>query len=111
MCEPMWTRMQKARKLLKKISKKKNVDIKSIVGPYHDRYLVNIRREFIEKARNDFGLGAVSIGRILNRNHSTILYHTSPELRKKKMQRYAHLRCGNPFRDANGKFISRPEGV
>lgn len=111
MADPMWLRTQKARKLLKRMAKRENIDMKSIVGRYQFSYLVDFRREFIEMARRDFGLGAVVIGRILNRNHSTIIYHTSPELRKKKMQRYTYSRRGNPFRDENGKFIGRPESI
>ncbi len=106
MSDPMWMRAQKARKLLKNMAKKKNIDMKSITGPYHFKYLVDIRKEFIHKAY-DLGLGMVLIGRILNRNHSTIAYHTDPELRRRKRLRYRNSLPQYLARQEDGKFRSR----
>ena len=69
--------------LLRLISVRRNVDMKSILGRYNYKYLVDIRKEFCREA-SAMGLGSVIIGKILHRSQWTVLYHLNSEMRARK---------------------------
>lgn len=70
--------------LLKSIAERENVDIKSIIGPYRYAYLVVVRKEFCRRAKDELGLGCVTIGKLLNLDHTTVLYHQTPLMQARK---------------------------
>ena len=63
-----------ARNILKVIANDNNVPIRDIVGRYNDANLVALRVQFMKRAKA-LGMGSVVIGRMINRGHSTVLYH------------------------------------
>lgn len=72
-----------ARKMLKELAIERKAAIRDIVGRYNEPQFVALRVEFIKRA-SALGLGCISIGRILERDHTTILYHLKPEMQVRK---------------------------
>ena len=72
--------------ILYQILEKRKIGIKDVLGPSRTSYIVAARREFCMEAKNN-GIGCVIIGKILKRHSSTILYHSSREMRERKALR------------------------
>lgn len=62
------------RKVLADLAKERKASIRDIVGRYNQPEFVALRVEFIRRAAAA-GLGSPTIGRIIKRDHSTVLYH------------------------------------
>ena len=71
------------RSILAAVSHHRNIDAKLIVGRDRQRDVMQARRDVCEMA-HEAGIGCVIIGRILNRDHTTILSHVSPTYRAHK---------------------------
>ena len=76
-------RFSKGKAVLLELSKSRNVLLSDITGRYNSDYLVGIRKEFCLRAK-ELGLGCISIGKILDRDHTTVLYHLSPAMQARK---------------------------
>lgn len=85
-------RLRLGKALLRQISLERNIDIPSIVGRYNYDYLVEVRREYCVRAR-ELGLGTPMIGKILERDHATVMYHLNPEMRRIKSDRSKERRA------------------
>jgi len=72
-----------ARKMLKELAADRKVAVRDIVGRYNEPQFVALRVEFIKRA-SALGLGCITIGRILERDHTTVLYHLKPEMQVRK---------------------------
>ncbi len=81
----IFQRMQLARSILDAVSQHRNVDTKSIVSRARYEEVALARREFCELAYGA-GIGSILIGKILGRDHTTILYHVNPAWRVRKDQ-------------------------
>lgn len=65
-----------ARNMLKALAKERKAAVRDIVGRYNHAEFVALRVEFIKRAAAH-GLGSVTIGRIIQRHNTTVLYHMS----------------------------------
>lgn len=86
MARDMVTLAQKrfaARKMLKELAAERKAAVRDIVGRYNDSQFVALRVEFIKRA-SALGLGCITIGRILERDPTTVLYHLSPSMQARK---------------------------
>ena len=60
--------------LLIEVAKKHNVDPNAIIQPNRRVEMVNIRREVVYRAVNEFGYSRAHVGRMLKRDHTTIIH-------------------------------------
>lgn len=67
-------RYSAGKRILREVAAEARRSTKELTGTYRDSDLVALRLEFIYRARAA-GLGSVTMGRVLNRDHTTILYH------------------------------------
>lgn len=72
-----------ARQMLKDLAVERKAAVRDIVGRYNEPQFVALRVEFIKRA-SALGLGCIAIGRILERDHTTVLYHLSQEMQVRK---------------------------
>lgn len=61
-------------RLLIEVAKKHNVDPNAIVNPNRKKSMVVIRREVVWRAVNEFGYSRARVGRMLRRDHTTIIH-------------------------------------
>jgi chromosomal replication initiation ATPase DnaA len=71
-----------ARNMLKALAKDRKAAMSDIVGRYNYPELVAVRLEFIKMAR-ERGMSCLTIGRVMGRHHTTILYHLNPEMKQR----------------------------
>lgn len=62
------------RQLLEVVAKKHGVSITSLVGKTRQRDIVDIRSALVKSLRNDWNMSFPAIGRLFNRDHSTIMH-------------------------------------
>jgi len=67
--------MKDLKKILKKVAEKHNVNYSDITGACRDRCLVELRMFYVFCIRNEFQIDLKTIGKSLNRDHSTIIHH------------------------------------
>lgn len=60
--------------MIEVLAGKYRTPVRDIVGRYNDAPLVAIRAEFIRWATG-LGMGSITISRMINRHHTTVLYH------------------------------------
>lgn len=95
---------KRANGLLKLVSEKHDVDIKSMRDPSQKVKFVLARREFCELA-HAAGCGSVVIGKVLWRDPTTVLYHLRPDMREhRKNQRIQQ--CTTPISAPIGATVS-----
>lgn len=68
---------------MQQVSQEFNIDVRSLRDKAVFAHFVVARREFCIRSRK-LKLKVKEIGRALNRDHTTISYHSSPEMRAKK---------------------------
>lgn len=61
-------------RLLIEVAKKHNVDPNAIVNPNRRKSMVVIRRELVWRAVNEAGYSRARVGRMLKRDHTTIIH-------------------------------------
>lgn len=79
----IYERAELARSILEAVSQFYNIDVPSIVGRAKYKRVQAVRRQFCKMAY-EAGVGSVTIGKVLNRDHTTILYHVRPHWRARK---------------------------
>jgi hypothetical protein len=67
-------RRRLARQVLADLVKERKASVRDIVGRYNQAEFVKLRVEFMRRAYAA-GVGSPIIGRIIKRDHSTVLYH------------------------------------
>ena len=84
-----------ARAILQAIANDNKTPIRDIVGRYNDANLVALRVQFMKRAKA-LGMGSVTIGRIINRSHGTVLYHLNGwrDAKYAAAKARAEARCG-----------------
>jgi hypothetical protein len=70
--------------LLNAIAKEFGVDTKSLRQPYRFQNLVAARKAFCDRGRNELGIEPLTLALVINRHHTTVLYHSSPEMQRRK---------------------------
>jgi chromosomal replication initiation ATPase DnaA len=83
--EVLLERFAQGRELLLQLAKSRDVLPSDVMGHYNSDYLIRIRKDFCLRAK-EMGLGCISIGKILNRDHTTVLYHLSPAMQARKTE-------------------------
>jgi len=74
---------ERARKLLYQIARKHNTDPRSVIeGPRDHEYIV-VKQEFCQTVKEQ-GICLLVAADILKLDHSTVVYHASPEFRERK---------------------------
>lgn len=74
-----------ARKMLKDLAVERKAAVRDIIGRYNEPQFVALRVEFIKRA-SALGLGCITIGKIIERHHGTVLYHLKPAMRARKRE-------------------------
>lgn len=103
MARDMVTLAQKrfaARQMLKDLAGERKAAVRDIVGRYNEPQFVALRVEFIKRA-SALGLGCITIGRILERDHTTILYHLKPEMQTRKREQRLRWEAAKRRQEAN----------
>lgn len=90
-------RLDEAYELLKQISAEFDIDIASLRDPCRLDYLVKARREFCVRGRA-MGISATALGRAIHRDHSVVCYHSSFEMRSRKLENLKIWRSERVFR-------------
>lgn len=62
------------RAILAEVVRERKACVRDIVGRYNQPEFVALRVEFIRRAHSQ-GVGSITIGRIIKRDHTTVLYH------------------------------------
>lgn len=72
--------------IIREVAAKYKIQPKDILG--HDRFghFVAARKEIMARLK-ELGKTTGQIGMIMNRDHSTVLYHTSPKIRSRRFER------------------------
>lgn len=84
----MAVQRREARKALVELAKERQMAVRDIVGRYNYPEIVAVRTEFMRRA-SAMGLGCIMIGRILDRNYTTVLYHLNDWKPRKRAWRLA----------------------
>lgn len=62
------------RQMLEDIAREHRAAVRDILGRYREPQFVALRVEFMRRA-HAAGMGSITIGKLLRRNHTTVLYH------------------------------------
>lgn len=81
-------------RIINEVAEKRGLSAKEIKSEKAWRYLVAARFEAVKRLRDELGYSFPQIGRLLNRDHTTILYNYSAERRAKKRANYYRKRYG-----------------
>lgn len=101
--------MEKALTLLQEISQAHKIDIKSLQHRAVFSHFVKARKEYCKRGRA-IGISSTILGKMLHRDHTTVLYHASD--RAQQIKRNSRLkREGSAPQQRNmiGQFVSRDE--
>lgn len=85
-------RTPEAFELLAQIARAANVDVPTLRSRSQDDIYIKIRRDFCVRGRA-MGLLAVELGIALNREYTTVSYHSRPEIRAAKKARHPIYRA------------------
>jgi hypothetical protein len=77
---------REAELLLHTIARKHNTDAASLKDRCRLPHMVQAKREFCEILIRQMGKPPILAAQVLNLNHTTVLYHSSPEMRERKKQ-------------------------
>lgn len=73
-----------AEQLLHEIARKHNTDVASLKDRCRLPHMIRAKREFCEMLIRQMGRPPILAAEILQLNHTTVLYHSNPEMRERK---------------------------
>jgi hypothetical protein len=80
-------RWRRAERILDEVAAETGVDIETMRKPDARRAAVNVRRIFCVRAKAA-GIGSTIMAALIERDATTVLSMTNPEMRARKMKRY-----------------------
>ena len=83
------------KQILVEVAEQRRISVAELISEKAYKYLVDARWEAIRRMRDELGYSFPQIGRLLRRDHSTIIYAYSAERRAKKRANYYRKRYGN----------------
>lgn len=78
---------QAAKDLLYQIARKHNTDPRSVIEGPRDPDYIRVKQEFCQAIKEQ-GMCLLVAADILKLDHSTVVYHASPEFRERRRKRY-----------------------